>query len=118
MRSRCRLSKLLLPWGPLPLFVLSHLLAQPLLLFPQLGSELGAEILRLEDLPDLHLGILEGSTLEPFDCLILRFHLPDPEPGDEFLRLGKRSVDHRPLSLGELDPRALRAGLESLCREH
>src|SRR5258708_10938974 len=99
--------------------LLLDLLAE--LLFPLrelAGGVAGSAVWRLEDLPDLDLGILEGGALEPFDRLFLRLHLPQPEPGDELLPLRKGPVDHGPLSLGELDPRALRARLEALGREH
>src|SRR6266480_422361 len=52
--------------------LLRDLRALALLLRPQLGRELGAEIFRLEDLADLDLGVLEGSALEPLDRLFLR----------------------------------------------
>src|ERR1700687_467367 len=89
------------------------LLAELLLLLHDLPAGIArSEVGRLEHLPDLHLGVLEGGALEPFDRLILGLHLPQPEPGDELLGLGEGSVDHGPLPLLELDARALRAGLE------
>src|SRR6266851_6843535 len=78
----------------------------------------GSEVRRLEHLPDLDLGVLEGGALEPFDRLLLRLHLPQPEPGDELLRLGKRPVDHGLLPFREPDAGALRARLQALTRQH
>src|SRR2546425_6406291 len=101
--------------------VLSPLLGlrtDPLFLLLELRPECRTEVLGLEDLPNLDLALLEGSALEPFDRLGLRRHLPDPEAGDEFLRLGERPVDHRPLVSREPHARALRARLEPLAREH
>src|SRR5262245_39383705 len=77
-----------------------HLRAQPLLLLPQLGREGVAEIVRLKHLADLDLRFLArrvGAALDPLDRLLLRLHLPQPEAGDQFLRLGKGSVGHDPL---------------------
>src|SRR5689334_22437900 len=53
----------------------------------QFRRELLAEILRLEQLPDLDLGVTRhrvGAALDPFDRLFLCLHFPDPEAGDEF----------------------------------
>src|SRR6185312_1888132 len=65
--------------------LLGYLGAQPLLLLPQLGRELGAEIRRLEDLPDLDFRVRAGvgvrAALDPLDRLFLRLHLPQPEAG-------------------------------------
>src|SRR5260370_32420793 len=75
--------------------LLLDLLAELLLPLGELaGRVAGSEVRRLEHLPDLDLGILEGGALEPFDRLFLRLHLPQPEPGDELLRLCKGPVDH------------------------
>src|SRR5438309_7508345 len=85
---------LLLLRGFLPLLGLR---AQALLLFPELGRELGSEVFRLEHLANLDLGLArEGirTALDPFDRLFLRLHLPQPEAGDQLLRLGERPVDH------------------------
>src|SRR5213594_328561 len=96
-----------------------HLLAQALLSRAKLARGVARrEVLGLEHLADLHLGVLERSTLEPLDRLRLGLHLPEPEAGDQLLGLGERPVDHGPLPAGEPDPRALRAGLEPLGREH
>src|SRR5262245_1710228 len=95
-----------------------RLRADALLLLAELGGERGTEVLRLEHLANLHLGVLEGGPLEPFDRLFPRLHLPQPEAGDQLLRLGERSVDHRPLSPGELDAHPLRTRVQPLAGEH
>src|SRR6266498_3562767 len=96
-----------------------RLRADALLLLPELRRERLAEVLRLEYLPDLDLGpAVERSALQPLDRLFLRLHLPQPEAGDELLRLGERPVDHGPLASVEPDPHAFRARLEPLAREH
>src|SRR5438105_12788518 len=57
--------------------------AQALFLLAQLGRELGAEVLGLEHLADLDLGLgarhRVGAALDPLDRLLLRLHLPEPE---------------------------------------
>ena len=96
---------------PFALRVLGGLRPQPLLLLAQLGRELLAEIVGLEDLPDLDLGAsVEGRALEPLQGLVHRLDLPDPEAGDQLLRLGEGPVDDRPLLAREADPLALRLG--------
>src|SRR6266516_5299597 len=109
------------PAPPLPFLLCGDLRAQALLLLPQLGRELGAEVLRLEHLADLDLGILPhriGAALDPFDRLLLRLHLPDPEAGDQLLGLGEGPVDDGALRTREPDARALRARVQPFAREH
>src|SRR5437879_155864 len=106
---------------PLPFLLRGDLRAQALLLLPQLGRELGAEVLRLEHLADLDLRILPhriGAALDPFDRLFLRLHLPDPEAGDQLLGLGEGPVDDGALGSREPDARALRARVQPFAREH
>src|SRR6266571_4206680 len=106
---------------PLPFLLCGDLRAQALLLLPQLGGELGAEVLRLEHLADLDLGILPhriGAALDPFDRFFLRLHLPYPETRDQLLGLGEGPVDHGTLRSREPDARALRARVQPLAREH
>src|SRR6266566_3291565 len=96
------------------LLLLGRLRADSLLLLAELGCECLTEVLRLEHLPDLDLGSpVEGSALQPLDRLFPRLHLPQPEAGDELLRLREGSVDHGPLASVESDPHAFRARLES-----
>src|SRR5438046_4169991 len=61
----------------------------------------------------------QRSTLFPYTTLFRSegLHLPDPEAGDQLLRLGEGPVDHGPLASRESDARAFRAGLESLRSE-
>src|SRR5438445_12585927 len=95
------------------------LLPELLLLLADLAAGIaGREVRRLEDLADLHLGILEGGGLEALDRLLLRLHLPEPEAGDQLLRLRERPVDHGPLACGETDASTLRARLQALAGEH
>src|SRR6266511_3747698 len=90
------------------LLLRGHFRAQPLLLLPELGSERRAEVLRLEHLAKLDLrAAVEGGALEPLDRLRLRFHPPQPEAGDELLRLREGAVGHGPLPSRELDARPL-----------
>src|SRR6185503_11311841 len=97
---------------PSALLLRRNLRTQALLLFAELGCELGAEVRRLEHLTNLDLGFAGGgigAALDPFDRLLLRLHLPQPVAGDELLRLAERPVDHGALVSGEPDARALRA---------
>src|SRR5713101_5506998 len=96
-----------------PLLGLGCRRAQPLLLLPEFGLERGTEVLRLEHLANLHFAVLERSPLQPFDGLVERLRLPQPEAGDQLLRLGEGAVGHGPLRSRELDPRSLRARLQS-----
>src|SRR6476659_636595 len=66
--------------------------AQALLLFAQLRGELGAEVLRLEDLANLDLRFALHrirAALDPLDALFEGLHLQDPETGDKLLCLGE-----------------------------
>src|SRR6266545_363823 len=52
-----------------------HLLAQALLRFPDLARRIArCEFLRLVDLADLHLRVVERGALQPFDRLLFRLH--------------------------------------------
>src|SRR6267143_6054621 len=107
------------PSPQLPL--LGHLRAHALLRLLELGSEGGAEVRRLEHLANLDLGLRAregiGAAPHPFDRLLLRLHLNQPEPGDQLLRLGEGPVDDAPLPSGEPDARALRARVQPFGRE-
>ena len=95
-------------------------------LFPdaQFRREFGAEILRLEERPDLDLGLLAGhwigTALHPVDGLLQARHLPDPESGDQFLGLRERAIDDRLLAALAIEAHALArtAGLEPVTRLH
>src|SRR6266704_5732042 len=80
--------------------------AHPLFVLPGFGLELGTEVVRFEDLANLDLeAVIERRTLEPLDRLFFGLHLPQPEAGDQLLRLGERPVDHGPLASREPDTR-------------
>src|SRR5437667_1045762 len=83
------------------LLLVGDLRPQALLLLPELGSELGAEVRRLEHLTDLDLGLCARhrirAALYPFDRLLLLLHLDQPKAGDQLLGLGEGTVDHRAL---------------------
>src|SRR5262245_21854464 len=107
-------------WRGLLLLPFLYLCAQALLLLPELGGERRTEIFRLEHLANLDLGLLTGgirATLDPFDRLFFGLHVPQPESGDQLLRLSEWSVDHGPSRSREPDPRALRARMEPLTRQ-
>src|SRR4030081_3542989 len=93
--------------------------ADAIFLLPELRRELRAEILRLEYLAELDLGpAVEGGSLQPFDRLLSGLHLPDPEAGDQLLRFGEGTVDHRALLSFEPHARTLRARMKPIPREH
>jgi hypothetical protein len=62
---------------------------------------LGAEIVGLEHLANLDLGITVrewiGTALDPLDCFLQRLHLEEPEAGDQLLGFGEGAVDNGPL---------------------
>src|SRR5882724_4088472 len=112
-------------WPPkrersLGLLLAGHLCAEAVLGGADFSGRVArCKVLRLEDLADLHLGAaVEWSALEPVDCFFLRLHLPHPETGDQFLRLGERAFSHRTLVSVELHARALGTGMQSLACEH
>src|SRR5205809_3429581 len=109
----CRRSSLLLLDSPL-----GGLFTQPLLLGSELGRHVVAEVVRFEHLANLHLALLERGALQPRNRFVLRLDLPQPEPCDQLLGLGERTVDHRALLAGEPDASTLGARVEPLAREH
>src|SRR6267143_413954 len=93
---------------------------QLLFLFPELGSKLRTEVLRLEHLANLNLGFPFMGTraaFDPLDRLFHRPHLPQPEAGDQLLGLGECPVDHGPLLSREPHALALRTRVEPLAGE-
>src|SRR5262245_18098505 len=71
-----RMACLLMVGSP-QLVLAGHLRAQALLLSSQLRRELGAEVVRLEHLPDLDLAFAfmrVRAALDPLDRLLLRLH--------------------------------------------
>src|SRR6266550_6702739 len=63
--------------------LLRRLGAQALFLFAQFRRQRLAEILRIENLPDFDLAVIERCALHPVDRLVQRFDLDQPEAGDE-----------------------------------
>src|SRR5688572_27326178 len=95
-------------FAPLSLSLLRlNLSPEPLFLLAKLGREFGAEVLGFGNRADFDLGVLERGALEPFDRLFQGLHLPDPEAGDQLLRLGERPIDDRRLLSRELHPGAV-----------
>src|ERR1700732_2766334 len=58
------------------------------------------------------------AALHPLDGFIDRSYLPEPEARDEFLGLGKRSIDHGSIAARELHALSLDARAQPLAREH
>src|SRR6202044_3911307 len=82
--------------------------------------QLGAEVVCLEDLTNLNLGLAFkgiGAALDPFDRFPHLSNLPYPEAGDQFFGLGERSVNHFSIRSGEPHPLTFRAGLEPFSRK-
>src|SRR5262249_26966810 len=95
--------------------------AQAFFLLAQFRRELGAEIVRFEDLADLDFGLFVvriRAALEPLDRFLARTNLPEPEAGDQLLGLGKRAVDDGALVSRETYPHALRAGMKAFSCKH
>src|SRR6266566_1472542 len=103
-------------FSPLPLRVLGHLLPDLLFLLAKLGCEFRSEVVSLEYLADLDLGLPARkrirTALDPFDRFVKRLHLEQPKARDQLLGLGERAVDHRALVAAELHARAFRAWLD------
>src|SRR4051812_35653865 len=94
-----------------------RLCPQAVLLLAQLRGERLAEVLRLEHGAHFQLGLTFRwlrAAPGPLHRLLHRLDLPDPEPGDQLLRLSEGAVDHARFAAGELDLLALRAGLDTL----
>src|SRR3712207_260100 len=97
------------------------LLAQALLGLAQLRRQVLAEVVGLEDLPDLDLGVAlhrVRAALDPLDGLLHRADLPQPEARDQLLGLRERAVHDAPVGAAEAHPRTLGAGVEPLAGEH
>src|SRR4051812_23277627 len=64
--------------------------AEPFFRLSKLGREIRTEVVGFEHLPDLEHRFPTsrlGTALQPLDRLLLRLDLPDPEAGDQLLRL-------------------------------
>src|SRR4051812_30805859 len=98
---------------------LADLRAQPLFLRTELGRELLAEVLGLEDRPDFDFRpAAERCALQPLDRFVHRLDVPQPEAGDQLLRFSERSVDHRAFGTGEPDALAPRTWMQPFARLH
>jgi hypothetical protein len=72
----------------------------------ELHRVLRTEVLGLEDLSDLDLAFAVhrvGAALYPFDCLLERLGLDEPEASDELFRFGERAVDDTALAAIEVN---------------
>src|SRR6266849_9758691 len=99
--------------------LLPGLRAKPSFLLTQLGRQRFAEILRIEDLPDLDFGAaVERRALHPFNRLLQRFRLNKPEPCDKIAGHGERTMAHAALFSGIFDPGAFRRRMQALARQH
>src|ERR1700712_1628733 len=78
--------------------LLADLPAQLLFLLAQFWRQTVAEVFHPEDRTDLDLRLRTHrvrAAPHPFDCLIHRTDLPDPEARHQFLGLCEWAVDHR-----------------------
>src|SRR4051794_13378334 len=94
--------------SPLDL-LLRDLLSQLLFVRSHFGRELRAKVFRLEHRTDLDLfALIERRAFQPLHGFFHRTHLPQPESGDQFLRLRERPIDYAGLAgFRELHPLAL-----------
>src|SRR5262245_35699996 len=102
---------------PAPLLLLLDLCPQAIFLGPQLRRDLRAEVLVLEHGPDLDHRLVArgvGAALDPLHRFVHRRDLPDPEAGDELLRLREGPVQDLPVLPREEDSLPLRARVETL----
>src|SRR5262245_51144267 len=76
------------------------------------------KVIQLEDLSDLDFALRKRNPARPFDGLLLRAYLDQPEASNEFLRFRERPIDDGAFRARVPDPRTLRAGLQALAREH
>src|SRR6202521_838800 len=65
-----------------------------------------------------HVAILSRAAQCPCNRLFLRLDLDHPVAPKQLLRLGERPIGRSALAAGELDPRALLAGVQPVEREH
>src|SRR5262245_7031078 len=91
-------------------------------LLAMLGRKLRGEVLRFEHLPNLDFRLFTrhgiGAALDPIDCLLQRFALPNPKTGHQLLGFGKRTVNKGALIPRELNSSNLRTRLQSLSGGH
>src|SRR5260370_19110188 len=104
---------------PFRSFLLCRLDAPPGFLLSEFGGQVRAEVFGLKPPANFHfVSLSERGALQPLDRLFHRADLPQPEAGDQLLRLGKRPLDHRALSFCKLDALAFRTGLKPFARQH
>jgi hypothetical protein len=99
-----------------------NLRSQPRFSGPDFAAWIGfREVFRSEHLANLDIPFVVvriQAALEPFERLVHRFHVPQPEARDQLLRLGERPIGHRAQFAGEMNPLAFRAGIETFAGEH
>src|SRR5580698_6663930 len=101
------------------LLFIGQLRSQTLISFLNLGRTSIAEICYLVNRPYLNLDTAaKRAALKPFDRLVHRLRLPQPEASDQFLSLSEGAVDYRRRGSGELNALASGTWLKSLSREH
>src|SRR4029079_8402296 len=100
------------------LALLSNLFAQPAMVLDSLAD---AEVVQLEQLPDLDFAILVmgvRAALDPLDRFRKRLALQDPVARYQFLGLREWTVYHRTLVAGEPHLSALGTWLQPVAIEH
>src|SRR5204863_7239910 len=98
---------------------LRNLLTDALLLLPEFGCEFGAEVFGFEYRPEFDFdSSAKWGTLYPLDRFVHGAHLPQPESGNQFLRLGERAVDDGALRAGKFDALAFRGRRQTFTGEH
>src|SRR5689334_4203342 len=103
-------------WMPL---LLRDLRAHQFFLLAQLGAQSFAEIFRREHLSDFDfLVAAEWRALHPFDRLIERFGVDEPETADKIAGERERSAADAALPVLISDPRALGGRMQALARLH
>src|SRR3954464_15060833 len=99
--------------------LLRDLRAHQFFFIAQLGGQSFAEIFRREHLADLDLLIAaERRKLHPFDRLIERFGVDEPESADKIAGERERSAADAALPVLISDPRALGGRMQALARLH
>src|SRR6516164_11593205 len=78
-------------------------------LLEQLRCRPAAALIGFEHRPDFDFRVYPAQwrAPDPFDRLLDRFHLPQPESADQLLCLGERSIGHGALACTEPDPHAM-----------
>src|ERR1044071_6992845 len=86
------------------------------------GFELLGKIFGLEDLTNLNFPLFARhgvwTALDPFDCFLERFTLPQPKTRDQLLGFREWTIGHDSFLSREFDSGAFRARLQSFPGEH